>query len=224
MARSFRKEIKEPDSFQLFAEKAVDWYQSSARAVLGSAVAVVVVVGAIVGYIVWSAQVRERAGIALAIAETASKNPLSPETENAMRLAADGYPGTKPGIIARLRLAALLAERGDTAPAEKEYRRLLEEEKSLTETDREIARRGLAGSLGLQGKCADAVPIWRDILAKGSILAAESLYLSIGGCLEETGRSGEALKAYEELIQKHPSSPYITSRLRAQMARLGGGK
>ncbi len=119
MARSFRKEIKEPDSFQLFAEKAVDWYQSNARAVLGSAVAVVVVVGAIVGYIVWSAQVRERAGIALAIAETASKNPLSPETENALRLAADGYPGTKPGIIARLRLAALLAERGDTAPAER---------------------------------------------------------------------------------------------------------
>ncbi len=224
MARSFRKEIKEPDSFQLFAEKAVDWYQANTRAVLGAIVALIAVVGGIVGYAVWTAQVRERAGIALAIAETASTDPLSPEFENALRLAANAYPGTKPGIIARLRLAALLAERGETAAAEKEYRRLLDKEKALTETDREITRRGLAGSLGLQGKCADAIPIWRDILAKGSLLAAEDLYLSVGGCLEETGRPWEALKTYEELIQKHPSSPYITSRLRAQMARLGGVK
>lgn len=217
MARSFRKEIKEPDSFQAFADKALQWYQANTKPILAAAAAVVVAVAAFFGYRAWNIRVREQAGLALAIAETIP----GPEAENALRKAAERYPGTKAGIIARLHLAALLGGRGDHQASEREYRALIAAD-GLRETDLELARRGLAGSLSRQGNCAEAIAIWRGILDAGSLLTPEDLYISIGACLEGDAKAAEALKAYEELIEKHPGSPFITLRLRARMDRLSG--
>ncbi|MFC1491670.1 tetratricopeptide repeat protein [Nitrospinota bacterium] len=219
MARSFRKEIKDPDFLQVSAGKTVEWYRANAKLILAAAATLIVVVAAIVGNRLWNAHVREQAALALAMAEAINKEQAGQGAENALRRAADAYPGTKSGVIARLKLAVLLRERGDFSAAEQEYRRLLKADE-LGGMDFELARRGLASSLSLQGKCAEAVPIWKEILAKGSLLTPEDIYIAIGACLEETGQAAEALKTYDELIQKHPRSPFITPRLRARMDRL----
>jgi tetratricopeptide (TPR) repeat protein len=112
-----------------------------------------------------------------------------------------------------------LKERGDAVLAGKEYEGLLDSGQ-LTDTDREIAQRGLAGSLALQSKCGEAIPIWKEILAKGSLIIPEDIYLSLGDCYESSGQPAEALKTFEELIQKHPGSPFITPRLRERMRGL----
>ena len=210
MARSFRKEIKEPDSFHVYAEKITLWYQANTKPVLALAAVLLVSLGAFFGYRAWKNHIKEQSGIALAIAQT----------EDALRKAADNYPGTKAGAIARLRLAMLLRTRGAHKESEKEYHRLLNAG-GIAEMDRELAKRGLAGTLSLQGKCAEAILIWKKIIYSGSLLTPEDLYISVGSCLEETGKRADALKTYEELIQKYPRSPFITAQLRARMNVLG---
>ncbi len=217
MARSFRKHIREPDSFQALADWASDFYRAYAKIILGVVAGLLLLGGGYLGYSAWDAQNREDASLALAIAW--GKSPDGPEAEESLKKAADEYPGTKSGIIAGLRLAMLLRERGDHQGAEREYRKLLGAG-NLVNTDLEIARRGLAGSLSLQSTCDEAVSIWRDILDAGSLLTPEDLYISMAGCLEESGKSAEALKVYEELIQKHPGSLFITALLRARMRAL----
>ncbi len=214
MARSFRKVIREPDSFQALADWASVFYRAYAKIILGVVAGALLLGGGYLGYSAWDAKIREEASLALAIAR--GKSPDGPEAEVSLKKTADEFPGTKSGIIAGLRLAMLLRERGDHQGAEREYRKLLKAG-NLANTDLEIARRGLAGSLSLQGKCDEAVFIWRDILGAGSLITPEDIYVSMGGCLEESGKPAEALKVYEELIQKHPGSPYITAQLRARM-------
>ncbi len=219
MARSFRKEIKEPDAFHRWADQLVKWYAAHSRTVLRATAGILIVAVAAVGYRLWTGHIDRQAALSLTTADIVSQDPLSPEVEQALRRTADNYPSTRSGVIARLRLAGLLKDRGDASGAEKEYRGLLELG-ALTDTDRELARRGLAGSLALQGKCGEAIPIWKDILAKGSLITSEDIYLSLGDCYETAQRPAEALKAYEELIQKHPGSPFITPDLRSRMKGL----
>jgi len=219
MARSFRKEIKEPDAFHRWADRVVEWYKANRRNALRAAAGILVIAVAAGGYRLWTDHMDRQAALSLATADIVSQDPLSPQVEQALRRTAENYPSTRSGVIARLRLAGLLRDRDDAPGAEKEYRGLLETG-AFTDTDRELARRGLAGSLALQGKCAEAIPIWRDILAKGSLITSEDIYLSLGDCYETAQQPAEALKIYEELIQKHPASPFITPALRARMERL----
>ena len=143
------------------------------------------------------------------MADIVRGDPLGPEIEQTLRRTAEKYPSTRSGVIARLRLAEILNERGDTSSAEKEYRGLLKSD-ALSDTDRELARRGLAGSLALQGKCGDAAPIWKDILARGSLLTPEDIYLSLGDCYETGGsppRLSRPTKSSSRNIPAAPSSP-----------------
>lgn len=209
MVRSFRKEIKEPDSFHVYAEKATIFYESNSKAILVVSLALLISLGGLFGYRAWKKHLSDRSNIALAIAQTGE----------ALRRAADTYPGTRASIIARLRLAMLLRKQGTHKDSEKEYRRLLDSD-GISEMDRELALRGLAGTLSLQGKCAKSIPIWRKILNRGSLLTAEDLYISVGNCLEEIGKKTDALKEFEDLVQKHPGSPFITGQIRAQIKSL----
>ena len=219
MARSFRKEIKKPDAFHRLGEQAIEWFAANRNTVIIAAATILAAALAVGGYILWTDHVSRQAALSLATADIVSQDPLSPEIEKSLRRTAEKYSSTRSGVIARLRLASLIKERGDAVSAGKEYKGLLDSGQ-LTETDREIAQRGLAGSLALQGKCGEAIPIWKEILAKGSLITPEDIYLSLGDCHESSGQPAEALKTYEELIQKHPGSPFITQRLRERMTGL----
>lgn len=221
MARTFRKEIKKPDIFHRLGDQAVEWYLENRKVVIIAAAGILLVVLGVAGYRLWASHIRSQAALSLATADIVSEDPLSPEIEKALRRTAEKYPSTRSGVIARLRLAGLMKDRGDGTSAEKEFRDMLKAG-ALSGTDQELARRGLAGSLAIQGKCGEAVPIWREILTRGSLLTPEDIYLSIGDCNEKDGKTAEALKVYEELIQKHPGSPFITPDIRARVSRLGG--
>lgn len=221
MTRSFRKEIKEPDALHRGAGRIVELYSANQKTILLAVGAILIVILGFVGYQLWSAHVQRQAAISLASVDIIAGDPLSPERERVLRRTAENYPSTRSGVMARLRLGALLKERGDPAAAVIEYRALLNSA-SLTDTDRELAQRGLAGSLSLQGKCGEAIPVWKQILEKGSLLTPEDIYISLGNCYEATGNPAEALKTYETLVQKHPGSPFISPEIRDRMARLGG--
>lgn len=206
MTRSFRKEIKEPDTFHRWGEKAFFWFAKNQKTVFAAIGAVIIIALGVVGYIYWSDHVKKQAALSLASADIATSEAAK---EQALRRTMKNYGSTRSGVIARLRLATLLKDAGKETEAEKSYREALESS-SLNETDREIAERGLAASLARQGKCNEAIPHWRGILNRGSLLAPEDLYVAIGACYETLGKSAEAVRTYEELIQKYPASPFIT--------------
>ena len=87
-----------------------------------------------------------------------------------------------------------------------------------SETDKELAKRGIASVLMLEGACGEAIPVWESILKKGSLLTSEDLYISIANCQEKLGRVEDARKTYEELSKKHPESPFLTDQISAKLS------
>ena len=221
MARTFRKEIRQPDALQTHGRKAVLWFVENQKYLYLGLGVVVLVAAIFVGYRMWDEGAREKAFLAYGLANIASLDGNSGEAaETAFQKVADDYPRSRPGLLARLRLAALLRERKEYQGARAQYE-LVAKSSVSSETDKELAKRGIASVLMLGGACAEAVPIWRSILEKGSLFTSEDLYISIADCQEKIGRVEDARKTYEELSKKHPESPFLTERIRA---KLGGEK
>ncbi len=216
MARTIRKEIKQPDKFQIYASRALRWTAANRKPLTSAGAVLAAVIIAAGGYRFWAARIQRRAALSYAIAESAKAGK---EAEEALLRTAGQFPGTRPGIMARLHLASLLQERGAYADAEGHYRILLGAG-GLRPTDLELAKRGLAAGLAAQKKCGEALPVWQEILAKPGVLNAEDLYIAMGECHEQEGRPTEALKAYETLSQKYPRSPYLNSEVRKRMKKL----
>jgi len=223
MAHITRKEIKQPDTFQTYAARAFEWLQARAKGLMTGAAVVLALAALIVGYRFWTERVAREASLAFALAESAGKNGKGAEMEESLRKTALAFPKTRGGVLARLHLADLLRGRGAHQAAEAEYRILLASGAALP-ADRELAQRGLAASLAAQEKCPEAVPLWQEILAKGTIFPPENLYLSIASCHEKDGKPAEALRTLEELSQKFPRSPFLDELVRDLMGRLAGKK
>ena len=221
MARTFRKEIRQPDALQTHGRKAVLWFVENQKYFYVGLGVVILVAASFVGYRMWDARAREKAFLAYGLANIASLDGKSGEAaEIAFQKVADDYPRSRPGLLARLRLAALLREREQYQGARAQYEFVVKSSVS-SKTDKELAKRGIASVLMLEGACAEAIPTWKSILEKGSLFTSEDLYISIADCQEKLGRVEDARKTYEELSKKHPESPFLTERVRA---KLGGEK
>ncbi|MDA0999915.1 MAG: tetratricopeptide repeat protein [bacterium] len=220
MARNFRKSIKSPDVFQTYSQRVLAKLMEFQRQLILAGVAIIIALGAYGGYWFWEGRTRRLAALAYGTAVLTAQSDAE-QMEALLRAAAEKYPGTRPGILARLELGALLLERNKPREAEKTYREALAIG-GLTETDRAVARRGLAGAMADQGKCDEARGEWRQAIAKPGRLITQDIYLSIAACFETQGKPKEALKVYEELSQKHPRSPFLTADLRDRIRKLGG--
>lgn len=217
MARTVRKEIKQPDAFQTLGAQGMAWLQTHAAPILIAGAAVALAAGGAWGYRYWSAKTQEKAAIAYMLAQEAQ----GPQGIEALRRIALQYPKTRSGVMARLELAEKLRGAGQLPAAEQEYRILLGSA-AAGPMDKELAQRGLAAILEAQGKCSEAIAIWREIIGRGSLVSQEDLYLSIAGCQEKAGNPREAAKTLDEFSQKFPRSPFLNELYRERMNRLAG--
>ncbi len=215
MARTFRKEIRQPDALQTQGRKVVLWFAENQKILYMGLGAVILVAAVFVGYRMWDERAREKAALAYGLAKTAS--PGGEAAEAAFQKVADEHPRSRPGLLARLHLAALLRERKQYQGARAQYE-LVEKSSISSETDKELAKRGIASVLMLEGACAEAVSVWESILKKGSFFTSEDLYISIADCQEKLGRTEDARKTYEELSKKHPESPFLSGHIRAKLS------
>ena len=220
MARTFRKEIRQPDALQTHGRKVVLWFVENQKIFYVGLGAVVLVAAIFVGYRMWDERAREKASLAYGLAKIASLGNQGEAAEAAFQKVADDYPRSRPGLLARLQLADLLRERKQYQGARAQYE-LVARSSVSSETDQELAKRGIASVLMLEGACTEAIPMWESILEKGSLFTSEDLYISIADCQERLGRPADARKTYEELSKKHPESPFLTEEIRA---KLGGEK
>ncbi|MEK6711673.1 MAG: tetratricopeptide repeat protein [Nitrospinota bacterium] len=217
MARTIRQQIKQPDAFQILAGQGAGWIESHAKGLLIGGAALLLAVAGTWGYRYWAEKNEEKASIAYMLALEAE----GPQEAEALRRTALAHPRTRGGVMARLDLARALREGGEHAGAEQEYQILLGSA-AAQPLDRELAQRGLAATLELQGKCPDAITLWREIIGRGSLLGADDLYVQIANCEERAGDPRAAARTLEEFSQKFPQSPFLTEVLRERMDRLAG--
>ena len=217
MARTFRKEIRQPDALQTYGRKMVLWFIENQKIFYVGLGAVIVVAAIFVGYRMWDERAREKASLAYGLAKFASPDGKGEAAEAAFQKVADDYPRSRPGLLARLHLAALLRDRKQIQGARAQYELVVKSGVS-SETDKELAKRGIASVLMLEGACGEAIPVWESILQKGSLFTSEDLYISIANCMEKLGRVEDARKTYEELSKKHPESPFLTDQIRAKLS------
>ena len=216
MARTFRKEIRQPDALQTHGRKVVLWFVENQKTFYMGLGAVIVVAAIFVGYRMWDERAKQKASLAYGLATIAA--PGSEAAETAFQKVADDYPRSRQGLLARLQLAALLRERKQYQGARAQYE-LVAKSGISSETDKELAKRGIASVLMLEGACAEAISTWRSILETGSLFTSEDLYISIADCQEKIGRTSDARKTYEELSKKHPESPFLTTQIRAKLSK-----
>ena len=216
MARTFRKEIRQPDALQTYGRKMVLWFIENQKIFYVGLGAVIVVAAIFVGYRMWDERAREKASLAYGLAKFASPDGKGEAAEAAFQKVADDYPHSRPGLLARLHLAALLRDRKQIQGARAQYELVVKSGVS-SETDKELAKRGIASVLMLDGACGEAIPVWESILKNGSLFTSEDLYISIANCMEKLGRVEDARKTYEELSKKHPESPFLTDQIRAKL-------
>ncbi len=217
MARTFRKEIRQPDALQTYGRKMVLWFIENQKIFYVGLGAVIVVAAIFVGYRMWDERAREKASLAYGLAKFASPDGKGEAAEAAFQKVADEYPRSRPGLLARLHLAALLRDRKQIQGARAQYELVVKSGVS-SETDKELAKRGIASVLMLDGACGEAIPVWESILKNGSLFTSEDLYISIANCMEKLGRVEDARKTYEELSKKHPESPFLTDQIRAKLS------
>ena len=217
MARTFRKEIRQPDALQTYGRKMVLWFIENQKIFYVGLGAVIVVAAIFVGYRMWDERAREKASLAYGLAKFASPDGKGEAAEAAFQKVADDYPRSRPGLLARLHLAALLRDRKQIQGARAQYELVVKSGVS-SETDKELAKRGIASVLMLEGACGEAIPVWESILKNGSLFTSEDLYISIANCQEKLGRVEDARKTYEELSKKHPESPFLTDQIRAKLS------
>ena len=193
MARTFRKEIRQPDALQTYGRKMVLWFVENQKIFYVGLGAVIVVAAIFVGYRMWDERAREKASLAYGLAKIASPDGKGDAAEAAFQKVADDYPRSRPGLLARLHLAALLRDRKQYQGARAQYELVVKSGVS-SETDKELAKRGIASVLMLEGACGEAISMWESILKQGSLFTSEDLYISIANCQGETRSSGGCAK------------------------------
>ena len=85
MARTFRKEIRQPDALQTYGRKMVLWFIENQKIFYVGLGAVIVVAAIFVGYRMWDERAREKASLAYGLAKFASPDGKGEAAEAAFQ-------------------------------------------------------------------------------------------------------------------------------------------
>jgi hypothetical protein len=214
---SFIREVNE----ELRQDKARALWDRFGPAAIGIAVAVVLGTAAYVAYDYWVETRANRSGDQFSQALALANSGKADEALAALKtLEAEGY-GAYP-LLARMRAATVLAEKGDFAGAVKEFDAVAADA-SIPEAIRDIARLRAALLLVDNGSYADVSARVETLTADTNTLrhaAREALGLAAW----KEGRAADALTLFEQ-IASDVGSPRNTRERATLMAELirGGG-
>jgi tetratricopeptide (TPR) repeat protein len=249
MKRIERKHLKENDLASTL-ESVRDYVEPRRNVLAKVGLFVVVALVAIAGLSIWRERNASRGAEALAQAMVALNAPVVPAgvtgeeglpaaaqlgaagtfaTEEAklnaampkLQTAADAYPDTYAGIQARYHLAGALAalSRHDEAIA------AFDEVTSRAGSDSlygRMARLGKADAQARAGQLDAAIASWKAMATEeADELPADAILMDLARAYVRKGDTEEARKAFTEIVDKHPASPYI-AEARAELENLKG--
>jgi len=123
------------------------------------------------------------------------------------REAADKYPNTTAGLVARFHLAGVLAALGQYPEAEQRYQEVIG--KGNNTIYGRTAKLGLADTQVAQGKYEPAINAYTELSRDtASQIPVDSVLMQLGRAYVLAGRKEEAARTFDRIIQEFPQSVY----------------
>jgi tetratricopeptide (TPR) repeat protein len=232
-----RRQLKE-DKFVETAQGAAAWTATHRQQVIYSAVTVIVVVLATVGFVSWRSRQNEAANVALGSAmRVFSANlrpagaPATPENKNdfatladrgkaaekELRSVADKYPHTDAGKIARYLEGVAAMQAGDNAAAEKELKAVSDSgDKNIAA----LAKMALANYYRANNRLSDATRIYKDLTDHPTETVSKAAAQLAMAEMYETTDPQQAASIYQQIQKENPNSPAAQTAA----AKLSGDK
>lgn len=249
MKRKERHHLKENELAHSI-ESARDFLETRQRQLVGVVVGVVVVALGIIGFVVYRQQTQSRGSELLAQAMVALNARVVPtgttgeenlpagatlgatgtfSTEEAklnaalpkLKAAADEYPDSASGITARYHMASALAALGRHQEAIQAFEEVARRSGASSLYGR-MARLGEADAQARSGKLDAAIATWKDMTtADADDLPVDAILMELARAYVQKGNTEEARKAFTEIVEKHPDSPYL-AEARTELENLKG--
>lgn len=246
MKSTERHKLKE-NEFARSVAHARDLMETRGRDISRLVVAVVVIAAVVIGYSWWRQSRESKASASLAqglaifeapVVPPAAPAPGSPmpvqqagtyETEKAkfeaalpkLMATADQYPNATAGVAARYYAAAALAALGRHQEAEQRFQEVVD--KAGSSIYGRTARLGQADAQVAQGKFDNAITIYKELTVDAKEqLPADGVLMALGRASVRAGRTDEATRAFQRVIDEFPDSIYSTdARRELEEARKG---
>ena len=138
-----------------------------------------------------------------------------------LKAAADAYPGSPAGIQARYHMAGALAALGRHEEAVTAFDEVIRRagENSLYG---QMAQFGKAEAQSQGGQLDAAIETWKGLVAiNADQLPVDAVLMQLARAYIQKGNRDEARKAFTEIVDKHPQSPY-TQEARTELENLKG--
>jgi tetratricopeptide (TPR) repeat protein len=247
MKRTERRHLKENDLAHSLAS-ARELIEPRRKQILGAIVVIVLLVVAVFGVTIMRQRSQSRGQDLLAQAMVALNARVVPATAakpgdlpaaaqfgatgtfateeaklNAalpkLKAAADAYPDTEAGITARYHLAGALASLGRNAEAIAEYENVEKRGGRNTLYGR-MARLGKAETQARAGQLDAAIATWKEVAGDtSSEVPQDAILIELARAYVQKGNTDEAKKTFNEIVEKHPESPYL-SEARTELENL----
>jgi predicted negative regulator of RcsB-dependent stress response len=246
MKTSERHHLKD-NELALAVNSAQSWYNENQKTVLGTLGAIIIVGGVVLGYTMWQSSVDARAAGLLAEAMVVEEGRVQPPAPPAgttndptnpggqlpgtypsrqakleaqlqkFMAAADAYPSSQHGQIARLHAAETLSELGRRDEAIKQYDQL------ATSGSQMFARAARLGKTSVQiqaGQYDAAIASLKEMSEqKDGSLPSEALLMELARAYKLAGKSEEARKTLNQVVEQHADSPFATEA-KAELAKI----
>ena len=125
-----------------------------------------------------------------------------------LKAAADAYPDSEAGIVARYHLAGALATVGRDKEAIDEFSAVIQRAPKDS-VYRWMARLGQADTQARAGQLDAAIASWKGLAdEKNPELPIDAILLELGRAYAAKGNTADARKAFTQLLEEHPTSPY----------------
>ena len=125
-----------------------------------------------------------------------------------LKATADAYPETDAGITARYHYASSLAALGKHAEAIQEFDEVMSRGGSNSLYGR-MAQMGKADTQARAGQLNDAIAAWKSLASStDDDLPKDAILMELGKAYQASGNQEEARKAFTQIVDEHPTSPY----------------
>ena len=237
MKRKERRHLKENDLAQWIGA-AREFADNRGSQLTNIAIAILVLVIAVAGFMLYRGRTDSRGQDLLAQAMVALNAPVVPattptapgevpaaaqlgatgsfSTEEAklsaalpkLQAAADAYPDSPAGIQARYHYAGALAAIGRHADAIKEFENVVQRAGADTLYGR-MATFGKADTQTRAGQVDAAIATWKGLAdKKDANLPEDAILMELGRAYQTKGNKEDARKTFTQLVDQFPTSPY----------------
>ena len=130
-----------------------------------------------------------------------------------LKAAADAYPETNAGVTARYHYASSLAALGKDAEAIQAFDEVVRRAGNDSLYSR-MARMGKADTQMRAGQLDRAIASWKELASStNEELPKDAILMELGKAYQASGNQEEARKAFTQVVDEHPTSPYSAEAL-----------